>query len=447
MPELVPIRYGRMLASPFAFYRGGALIMAADLARTPRSGLRVQLCGDAHLSNFGVFGSPERKPRLRHQRLRRDAARPVGMGCKAAGSELRDRPDARTGSATRSAERSCSARVRAYSEAMSTFAEMRNLDVWYSHLDGRAGSAEFSAGVDPKRLKRAEARSRRPARRTACTPSRSSRTWWTGAADHQRPAADRPDRGARPDGRPSVRRSAADHAPHSRLPAHARDRPPPPARAVRVRPSRPQGRRGGQRRHPGLDRAPPRRRRQDPLFLQVKEAQPSVLEQFVGRSEYSNCGQRVVAGQRLIGGQRHLPRLATHDRPGRPSVTSTSASSRTGRARSPSRRCARRRRRLRQGVRLDARPRPCPSGDRIAIAGYLGGADAFDRAIADFAETYADQNERDYRALEDAVQEGRVVAQTGLRPPATDGRTARTGFVPCDRSQRPPMKSPFAGRF
>ena len=91
VPELVPIRYGRMLASPFAFYRGGALIMAADLAQTPNSGLRAQLCGDTHLSNFGVFGSPERHAGVRHQRLRRDGARPVGVGREAAGGELRDR--------------------------------------------------------------------------------------------------------------------------------------------------------------------------------------------------------------------------------------------------------------------------------------------------------------------------------------------------------------------
>ena len=91
VPELVPIRYGRMLVSPFTFYRGAALIMAADLAATPRSGLHVQVCGDAHLSNFGVFASPERQIDVRHQRLRRDLARPVGVGREAAGREPRDR--------------------------------------------------------------------------------------------------------------------------------------------------------------------------------------------------------------------------------------------------------------------------------------------------------------------------------------------------------------------
>ena len=84
VPELVPIRYGRMLVSPFTFYRGAALIMASDLATTPRSGLTVQCCGDAHLSNFGVFASPERQPGVRCQRLRRDPARGLGSGTSSA---------------------------------------------------------------------------------------------------------------------------------------------------------------------------------------------------------------------------------------------------------------------------------------------------------------------------------------------------------------------------
>ena len=159
-------------------------------------------------------------------------------------------------------------------------------------------------------------------------------------------------------------------------------------------------------------------RRPGPAVPAGKEAQPSVLERFVGKSRYSNCGQRVVAGQRLMQassdiflGWHHISvgprRKATR--------TSTSASSRTGRAR--------RRRGSWSPHGMAAYGKTCGwtlaraharSGDRIAIASYLGRSDAFDRAIARFAETYADQNERDYKALQAAVDAGRVKAQTGL---------------------------------
>ena len=155
----------------------------------------------------------------------------------------------------------------------------------------------------------------------------------------------------------------------------------------------------------------------DPLFLQVKEAQPSVLEQFVGKSEYNNCGQRVVAGQRLMQatsdiflGWQHVAPVSTGKR-----GTSTCANSKTGRARSRSRQPSQRAQ-LRTGGRCGwtlARAH-ARSGDRVAIASYLGKSDTFDHAIAAFAETYADQNERDYKALQEAVDEGQVKAQTGL---------------------------------
>ena len=154
VPELVPIRYGRMLVSPFAFYRGGALIMAADLARTPTSGLRVQLCGDAHLSNFGVFGSPERNLVFDINDFDETAPGPWEWDVKrlAASFAIAGRENGFSAKERRAVVLDT---VRAYREAMAAFARMRNLDVWYSHLSVEQAIAEFTAGVDPKRLKKA----------------------------------------------------------------------------------------------------------------------------------------------------------------------------------------------------------------------------------------------------------------------------------------------------
>ena len=157
VPELVPIRYGRMLASPFAFYRGGALIMASDLARTPTSGLRAQLCGDAHLLELWRLRLARADVGVRHERLRRDVAGAMGVGREAAGGELRDRRTRvwllRQGAAGGRARH----RARPIGRRCATFAAMRNLELWYSHLSVEQAFAEFARGVDPKRLKKAEA--------------------------------------------------------------------------------------------------------------------------------------------------------------------------------------------------------------------------------------------------------------------------------------------------
>jgi hypothetical protein len=156
VPELVPIRYGRMLASPFAFYRGGALIMASDLAATPISGLRVQLCGDAHLSNFGVFGSPERTLVFDINDFDETAPGPWEWDVKrlAASFAVAGRE---SGFADNERRTVVLTTVRSYRETMAAFAGMRNLEVWYASLPVDRAFREFSAGVDPKRRKRAEA--------------------------------------------------------------------------------------------------------------------------------------------------------------------------------------------------------------------------------------------------------------------------------------------------
>ena len=156
LPELVPTRYGRMLASAFAFYRGGALIMATDLSRTPNSGIRTQLCGDAHLSNFGAFGSPERTLVFDVNDFDETTPGPWEWDVKrlAASFAIAGRDN---GFSQKEREAAVLATIRSYREAMTGFAAMRNLQVWYASLPMEQVLREFTAGVDPKQLKKAEA--------------------------------------------------------------------------------------------------------------------------------------------------------------------------------------------------------------------------------------------------------------------------------------------------
>src|SRR5580765_485743 len=156
VPELVPIRYGRMLASPFAFYRGGALIMASDLSATPISGLRVQLCGDAHLSNFGVFGSPERNLVFDINDFDETAPGPWEWDVKRLAASLAV-AGRESGFTAANRRKVVVATVRSYRLAMAAFAGMRNLEVWYASLAVEQAFREFTSGVNRKRLKKAEA--------------------------------------------------------------------------------------------------------------------------------------------------------------------------------------------------------------------------------------------------------------------------------------------------
>ena len=173
VPELVPIRYGRMLVSPFTFYRGAALIMACDLAATPRSGLTVQCCGDAHLSNFGVFASPERRLVFDVNDFDETLPGPWEWDVKRlAASMLIAARD--NGFAAKDQDRIVLDTVEEYRTAMASFAEMKNLDVWYAHLDieaALAGARLAAQGQDGQADR--EDRSPRPAPRTACRPSPS----------------------------------------------------------------------------------------------------------------------------------------------------------------------------------------------------------------------------------------------------------------------------------
>ena len=266
VPELVPIRYGRMLVSPFAFYRGGALIMAADLAKTPQSGLRVQLCGDAHLVELRGVRLAGAEPGLRHQRLRRDRARPVGVGREAISSELRDRRTRKR--LFREGAASGRARHRPLlpgsDDRLRTDAQPRPLVL---APVGRAGSRGVQRRRRPQAGEEGGGQYREVAHqgqhaclREADAPRRRR------ASDHQRPAADRADRGAPPRAHRARRSRGRDAQPHPLVPADTRDRSPKPARAVPVRPPGSQGRRGRERRHPRLDRALPRHRRARPAL-------------------------------------------------------------------------------------------------------------------------------------------------------------------------------------
>jgi uncharacterized protein (DUF2252 family) len=417
VPELVPIRYGRMLASAFAFYRGGALIMASDLAGTPISGFRVQLCGDAHLSNFGVFGSPERNLVFDINDFDETAPGPWEWDIKrlAASFAVAGREIGFPESDRRAI---VLATVRAYREAMAAFASMRNLEVWYAQMPVEQAFREFTAGVDRKRLKKAEAdvakfRTKdsihafdKLTRLVDGEPRIISDPPLIVPIDELTP--DRSDRAAlKEEARVMLRmyrRTLETDRRHLLETFRFVDL------ARKVVGVGSVGSRAWIALFLGSDN-------EDPLFLQIKEAQPSVLEQYVGRSEYGNCGQRVVAGQRLMQatsdiflGWQHTPSgIDGQERDFYVRQLKDWKGSFAFEASQPAGAAAYGRLCGWTLARAHAR-----SGDRIAIASYLGTGDVFDQAIAAFSETYADQNEHDYNALKQAVGSGRITAQTGL---------------------------------
>jgi uncharacterized protein (DUF2252 family) len=416
VPELVPIRYGRMLVSPFTFYRGAALIMAADLAATARSGLHVQVCGDAHLSNFGVFASPERQMMFDINDFDETLPGPWEWDVKrlAASLEIAGR-DRGFGPAERRAI--VLAGAAEYRARMKQAAGMRNLDIWYAHIEVEALFEQLEATTTRKQ--RAKARANLAKARTRDSMQAFAKL--THEVDGERriiadPPLIVPIEDLLPAGRErdeiegevrgilrSYRATLETDRRHLLEEFHYGHM------ARKVVGVGSVGTRAWILLMLGRDD-------QDPLFLQAKEAQESVLERFVGKSQYANSGQRVVAGQRLMqaasdiflgwdrltgldGQVRDFYMRQLRDWKGSADVDTMGASVMTlyGRI------CAA------TLARAHAR-----SGDRIAIASYLGNSDVFDRAIADFSSAYADQNERDYQALAQAVDSGRVVAQTGL---------------------------------
>jgi len=413
VPELVPIRYGRMLVSPFTFYRGAAYLMASDLASAPRTSLSAQLCGDAHLSNFGVFAAPDRRMVFSVNDFDETLPGPFEWDVKRLVASFavagRDRDfDAKQRKAVNLTV------GRSYREAMLDMAQMKKLDVWYARLDIEEIQAQVMGNLKPSEVKRFQ-------QNVAKARSKDSMKAFDKLVQvvdgRPRLVGDPPLIVPVEDLFPEMEAQQVDEAIHDLLRAYRRTLQ-------------------GDHRHllEGFRYAHAARKvvgvgsvgtrawillmfghdNSDPLFLQAKEAQASVLEPFLGKSRYANHGQRVVEGQRLMqsasdlmlgwirsngidGVSRDFYIRQLWDGKGsaiveamRPSVMSSYAGF-----------CGW------TLARAHAR-----SGDAAAIATYLGTSDKFDNAMATFAETYADQNERDYATLKQAVDSGKVVAQS-----------------------------------
>jgi uncharacterized protein (DUF2252 family) len=417
VPELVPVRYGRMMVSPFTYYRGAALPMASDLAGTPVSGLAVQACGDAHLSNFGVFGSAERRLVFDVNDFDETLPGPWEWDVKrlAASLEVAARGN---GFGGRQRREIVAAAVASYRQAMRAFAGMTNLEVWYAHADLDQMRAQFQSQLQARQLKgidkgMAKARTR---------DSMAEVAKLTRVVDGQvRIISDPPLLVPVEELLPAEADRASLQAQLASLIAGYR-------RTLET------DRRylleqfefaDMARKVVGVGSVGTRcwivlmhgRDQSDPLFLQVKEAEASVLSRFVGASKYANQGQRVVAGQRLmqaasdifLGWQRTEAGLDGRQRDFYVRQLRDWKFSLDIETMIP--------RGMHQYgqvcgwtlARAHAR-----SGDRIAIAAYLGGSGVFDQAITEFAAAYADQNERDHQALVDAVAAGRITAEPGL---------------------------------
>jgi uncharacterized protein (DUF2252 family) len=414
-PGLVPIRYGRMLSSPFAFFRGAALIMAGDLAATARSGFNVQLCGDAHLSNFGVFGTPERRLVFDLNDFDETLPGPWEWDVKRLATSLevagRDRefsdPERRA---------IVAAAGETYRRTMREFAAMRTIDVWYSHVDVDRDMALFGADLAPVSRRRTlelldKARTR---------DSMHALTELTADVDGQRRfVSDPPLIVPIEELLPQADAESVSDAAHRLLEEYRRSLP------VDRRHLLDQYRFAHvARKVVGVGSVGTRswvilllgRDSGDPLILQAKEAQASVLGRFLERSPFDNEGARVVAGQQImqassdifLGWVRgHLQGVQPRDFYFR-QLRDWKGSADVDRM-------------IPSGMKAYARVcawtlarAHARSGDRIAIAAYLGRGQVFDEALVVFAQQYADQSQRDYDALRLAVKNGTVVAHTGI---------------------------------
>jgi uncharacterized protein (DUF2252 family) len=414
VPELVPIRYGRMLTSPFTFFRGSAAIMAGDLAPAPHSGLIAQCCGDAHLSNFGVFASPERSlvfdlndfdetlPAPFEWDLKRLAAS-VLIAARENGHGRGDQYQAALATAA------------AYREAMAKFAAMGNLAVWYARVDAEMLLREYRSQLTPRDVKSTQ----RSLTKARTRDSMSALSKLTEVVD----------------GHPRIVDQSPLVVPFDRIADEAqREDLVTLLHQIldKYRESLPEERRvlfdrfhlvDVAHKVVGVGSVGTRAwialllgdRGNEPLFLQFKEAQASVLEHGFRASRFRNHGRRVVVGQRLMqassdvflgwvrvqsdDGQRDYYVRQLRDWKGSANIDRMDLDGLTAYAQLCGSTLA----------RAHAR-----TGDRLAIATYVGRSDRFDRAIASFACSYAEQNELDYQALQAAVKEGRVEAIDGL---------------------------------
>ena len=416
VPELVPIRHGRMLVSPFTFYRGAALPMAADLATTPASGLRVQLCGDAHLSNFGAFASPERRLVFDVNDFDETLPGPFEWDVKRLAASLavagRD-----SGFPAKARRKIALAAAERYRTAMREFAAQPLMEVWYAHLDIEPTIAEFRSQVKAKRYKEAE----KLLAKAHTSDSTKALAKLTTVVDGQRRIiSDPPTLVPVEEVFADIQADAIYKLLQTVLGKYRRtlqsDRRYLLEQFDLVQVARKVvgvgsvGTRAWVLLMDAGDGV-------EPLFLQAKEAQPSVLAESCGRSQYNNQGERVVAGQHLMQAQSDIFLGWTRVSNPQDGIDRDFyvRQLKDWKFSVPIELM------LPQGMEMYARlcgwtlaRAHARSGDRIALAAYLSGSAKFDQAIADFAETYADQNELDYAALQAAVKEGKAEAITGI---------------------------------
>jgi uncharacterized protein (DUF2252 family) len=424
--DLVPIRYGRMLVSPFTFFRGAALIMASDLSTTPRSGINVQACGDAHLSNFGVFASAERSLVFDLNDFDETLPGPWEWDVKRLAASLaiagRDRgfSDKERSSVVLEA-------VSGYRKEMAALAVKRDLDVWYARMDIERVLQDLGgelglkvAKSSDRTMSKAKSRADKQLVKARTRDSMQALEKLTEVVDCEtRFVSDPPLIVPIAELLPEAEGALLTDRMHGLLQSysgtlqsdrrHLLDQFRFVSIARKVVGVGSVGTRAWVLLLVGSDGT-------DPLLLQAKEAQESVLARYVGESVHANQGERVVAGQHLMqassdiflgwdrvegidGVQRDFYIRQLRDWKG---SADTEVMVPLGMA-IYGRLCGW------TLARAHAR-----SGDRIAIAAYLGSSKAFDNAIASFAEAYADQNERDYDALKQAAADGRIVVEAGL---------------------------------
>jgi uncharacterized protein (DUF2252 family) len=408
--QLLPLRYGRMLASPFTFYRGAAAIMAADLARTPRSGFTAQLCGDAHLSNFGAFASPDRELVFDVNDFDETLPGPWEWDVKrlAASFSVAGRAGGFGGRERRAIVAAVAAEYR---QAMRRHAELGNLEVWYTKMDVPTIADRWEAAAGEKEVKTF----RRNLAKTQAKDRMRALSKLTHEVDGKLRIVSEP---------PLIipLRELADADPEEvetrvrEILADYRETLAEDRRvlldsyryvdaAFKVVGVGSVGTRAWIVLLQGRDEG-------DPLFLQIKEAQPSVLEPYAEPTVYAQQGERVVHGQRLVQAasdillgwvrakgvdneKRDYYVRQLWDQKGSARVENMDPRALTAYA---------------QICGTTLAHAHARSGDRISIAGYLGKGDSFDRAMAEFAEAYADQNELDYEALREAAESGRITA-------------------------------------
>ena len=455
-PDLVPVRHGRMMVSPFTFYRGTARIMAADLKDTPVAGLRAQLCGDAHLSNFGAFASPERRLMFDLNDFDETLPGPFEYDVErmAASFTIAARNNAFAKADVRAVTQ---AAVTAYRTAMAGFAQMRTMDIWYAHLDedalmagARVAVSELRGDVaaaskreklakqakQAKAAKKDQKQEKHDKQQEKDAKLAEKRAQKTLAKAHTRDSLQALSKLCELDGgqyrivsQPPIVVPLRDLAATFGLSAEEADQ------AIREQFRAYRATLQPDRRHllerfqivdaarkvVGVGSVGTRafivllqgRDQQDPLFLQIKEATSSVLEAYLPKSRYGQHGQRVVEGQRMMQAasdiylgwtkgldvRRNFYWRQLRDMKGSALVEAMIPTGLTYYGQICGWTLA----------RAHAR-----SGDPIAMAEYLGEDDEFDRSITDFSERYADQNEQDYQEFVKAVQSGRLLATEGV---------------------------------